>query len=104
MEIKILWNDYAISHLEEIYDYFKIKANQSIAKKIIKSLIKETLILRANPLLGTKEPLLEGKAFEYRFLVKNNYKIIYRFDDTCILIIAVFDCRQNPNKIKSIKE
>lgn len=104
MEIRILWTDSALSQLENIYDYYKLKSSPGIAKKLVKSLVEETIVLKSNPLIGVKETLLLGRPFEYRFLVKNNYKIIYRFNDNLVRIISVFDCRQNPKKIEKIVE
>lgn len=104
MEVKVLWSDSALSQLEEIYDYYKTEASPRIAKNLIKSLVTETLLLESNPFLGTKEPLLSERPFEYRYLVKKNYKIIYRFNDNLIRIISVFDCRQNPARIGNIEE
>jgi plasmid stabilization system protein ParE len=104
MEVRVLWTDSALSQLEDIYDYYKIKASPRIAKKLVKTLIEETIVLESSPFIGVKEPLLSERPFEYRFLVKNNYKIIYRFNENLIRIISVFDCRQNPNKIEKITE
>jgi plasmid stabilization system protein ParE len=104
MEIRVLWTDSALSQLEDIYDYYKIKASHKIAKKLVKTLIEETIVLESNPLIGVKEPLLSERSYEYRFLVKNNYKIIYRFNENLIRIISVFDCRQNPKRIEKIAE
>jgi plasmid stabilization system protein ParE len=104
MEIRVLWTDSALSQLEDIYDYYKIKASPRIAKKLVKTLIEETIVLESNPLIGVKEPLLSERPYEYRFLVKNNYKIIYRFNENLIRIISVFYCRQNPKKIEKIAE
>lgn len=104
MEIKILWSDAALTQLEDIFDFHKTKASHSIAKKLIKSIIQKTSILQETPLLGVKEPLLSDRAFEYRFLIEKNYKIIYRFNDNLIRIITVFDCRQNPSKLETVKD
>ncbi len=104
MEIRVLWTDSALSQLEDIYDYYKIKASPRVAKKLVKTLVEETIVLESNPLIGVKEPLLTERPYEYRFLVKNKCKIIYRFNENLIRIISVFDCRQNPNKIKKIAE
>ncbi len=102
MEVKIFWSDIALSQLEDIYDYYKAKASITIARKLVKSLIEKTTILELNPLIGEKESLLSDRTYEYRFLVENNYKIIYRFNNKHIKIISVFDCRQNPEKIGKI--
>jgi toxin ParE1/3/4 len=104
MEIKVLWSDTALSQLETIFNYLKFNASSEIARKLVKSLIEQTLILEANPLIGMSEPLLINKFYDYRFIIKKNYKIIYRFDNKIIRIVSVFDCRQNPNKINELSE
>ncbi len=62
------------------------------------------MVLESNPLVGAKESLLAKSPLEYRFLIKKNYKIIYRFNENLIRIISVFDCRQNPKKIEGLTE
>jgi toxin ParE1/3/4 len=104
MEVKILWTDFALSQLEDIYDFYKYKASPRTAKKIIKLLIEETISLESNPLLGVKEPLLSTRQYEYRYIVKKNYKIICRFVENLITVVSVFDCRQNPQKIEIIRD
>lgn len=53
------------------------------------------------PLIGKiEENLIELKQ-EHSYLVEGNYKIIYRVIAKDIYITDVFDCRQNPQKIKS---
>jgi len=97
--MKVLWSDIALSQLEDIYNYHKIAASEFIAKNLVKMLVEQTIILESNPLLGKKEPLLAERKYEYRFLVKGQYKIIYHIDNNYIKITSVFDCRQNPCKI-----
>lgn len=103
MEIKVLWSDLALSQLEGIFDYYKTAASPIIARKLVRSLLELTLRLEKKPLLGVKEPLLTDRPFEYRFLVHKNYKIIYRFNQPFIRVIAVFDTRQNPEKITGLR-
>ncbi|MEI7727032.1 MAG: type II toxin-antitoxin system RelE/ParE family toxin [Bacteroidota bacterium] len=104
MEVKVLWSDTSLSQLQEIFDYYNFRVSKTIAKKIVKRIVKKSLILESNPLIGVKEPLLTDRPFEYRFIVENNYKIIYRFQDNIAKIVSVFDCRQNPHKIEQIEE
>jgi len=54
MEIKIIWSDIAIAQLEDIFDFHKTIASHSIAQKLVKSIIKKSLILKSTPLLGVK--------------------------------------------------
>ena len=39
---------------------------------------------------------------DFRCLVEGNYKIIYWKEDEIITIASVFDCRQNPKKMKKL--
>ncbi|PZX15004.1 plasmid stabilization system protein ParE [Breznakibacter xylanolyticus] len=104
MEIKVLWSDTALGQLHEIYDYLNFNASQKIAKNIVKGIVQKTLLHESNPLIGSIEPLLISRPFEYRFIVDRNYKVIYRFNDHIVRIVSVFDCRQNPGKIEDIEQ
>ena len=53
-----------------------------------------------NPQKGQKDPFLEHLGLEHRRLIEGNYKIIYRVDGQNIYIIAIFDKRQDPDKMK----
>lgn len=99
MEIKVFWSELALNQLEQIFDYYKYKANIMVARKIVSALVDRTIQLKNNPQSGIKEPLLENRDKEYRFLVEGNYKIIYFRNNNYINISSVFDCRQNPEKL-----
>ena len=38
----------------------------------------------------------------FRYLVESNYKIIYWQENELITIASVFDCRQDPKKMKKL--
>lgn len=80
--------------------YYKLVANESIAEKIKKSIFSATKILVKQPFIGQIEENLADLKQSHRYLVEGNYKIIYRVIDENIYITDVFDCRQNPQKIK----
>jgi len=48
--------------------------------------------------------LLKRETDIYRYLVEGNYKIIYRIKDESIVVDSVFDCRQNPVKMKNTQQ
>jgi len=102
MEIRIEWSELASRQLKDIHEYYCNKANSKIARKILNKIIERVEILYANPFSGTKEELLSDLPEEFRYLVEENYKIIYWFEDGIITIASVFDCRQNPEKIKKL--
>lgn len=105
MAIVIIWSEFAKFQLTEIFKYYKKESSLQTAKKIVSEISKEVKTLKSHIDLGQKEELLISKPEKYRYLVKGNYKIIYTFDkeNNFIKIVDVFDCRQNPEKIKQSK-
>jgi len=102
MEIRIEWSELSERQLKDIFDYYSIEVSPRIARKIINRILNRVTLLESNPLAGPKEELLANYPEEYRFLVESNYKIIYWNMNNVITIVSVFDCRQNPEKIKKI--
>jgi plasmid stabilization system protein ParE len=102
MELRVFWTDTARFQLEDVFNYYKDKASLKVARKLVKQIIDRTIQLENNPDSGPKEPLLSNRNFQYRYLVEGNYKIIYWTEDNYIKIATVFDCRQNPEKMKNI--
>jgi toxin ParE1/3/4 len=102
MEIRIEWSELSERQLKDIFDYYSIKASTRVARKIINRIIDRVGILESNPFSGPKEELLSDYPEEFRYLVESNYKIIYWKKENLVTIASVFDCRQNPDKIKKI--
>ncbi len=102
MEIRIEWSELSERQLQDIFDYYSLEVSLKIARKIVNQIIDRVSILESNPLAGAKEELLSDYPEDYRYLVESNYKIIYWEKENLITITSVFDCRQNPTKIKKI--
>jgi len=102
MEIRIEWSEQSEIQLKDIFDYYSFEVSPQIAKKIINRILDRVSILESNPSAGPKEKLLSDYPEEFRYLVESNYKIIYWQKENHITIASVFDCRQNPEKIKKI--
>jgi plasmid stabilization system protein ParE len=100
MGLKVYWTDSSIIRLEDIFDYYKTNASIDVARKIVDSIIDSTISLETQPRIGQPEELLKDRKLEYRYLVVGNYKIIYWIDEPFVKIATVFDCRQNPVKMK----
>ena len=97
--IKIVWTEQSVSDLRNIFAYYK-KGSHKVANSLIKNILKRTKVLEKGFIhLGQEEPLLKGRKFVYRYLVLNNYKIIYRIEKNYVYIITVFDTRQNPEEL-----
>ena len=97
--MKIIWTDFASEMLSEIYQYYKVKASLAIAKKIKNEIFTATQQLKKYPVSGPIELNLEKINEGHRYLVKGNYKIIYKEVSEGVLITDVFDARQDPIKI-----
>ncbi len=97
---QIIWTNFAISELKNIFLYYRMVAGDKVAGKIRKSIFTSTKPLIKQPLIGAiEENLIELKQ-GHRYLVDGNYKIIYKQEDNKIYITDIFDCRQNPSKMK----
>jgi len=101
--MKVLWTEFAESQLDGIYDYI-LNINPYIAADIYNEILDETAMLEYFPQMAAIEPLLSEFPEEYRSLVvRRNYKAVYYIDcETTIYVVAVFDCRQNPEELKYI--
>ena len=105
MGLKIYWTNLAKIEFKSIYVFLKRGANIALAKKIIQEITTEVKLLINQPYLGQIEQQLTGSSREFRSLIYSKYKIIYwiNLDKNQIEIWDVFDCRQEPLKIKRTK-
>jgi plasmid stabilization system protein ParE len=97
--MKIIWTDFAIENLRAIFDYYLENANEKVAHKIRKRILNSTNQLKTNPESGPIELNLESLKQGHRYVVIDNYKVIYRVFENNIIINDVFDTRQNPIKM-----
>ena len=98
--MQIKWTNFAISELKNIFLYYRMFADEKTAEKIKKSIITATKSLLKQPFIGNLEENLIELKQGHRYLVEGNYKIIYITIDKVIYITDIFDCRQNPTKMK----
>lgn len=97
---QIVWTNFAISELKNIYLYYRMVAGEKVADKIRKSVFDATRRLIKDPLIGVIEENLQDLKQGHRYLVEGNYKIIYKVIQNTIYITDIFDCRQNPQRMK----
>ena len=92
--MKILWTNNAKVNLGQI--------RKTHSKSIVLKINLRTKDLLIFPLMGQKEEFLFDYKEEFRYLVEGNFKIIYWINEEIIRISAVFDTRQNPEKLKNL--
>ena len=71
----------------------------TIACKLCDDILAVTSQLEKNSQIGQIEELLKEMEGGHRYIVKDNYKIIYKIQSPKIYITDEFDTRQNPDKI-----
>lgn len=105
MGLTIYWTAFSEKELQNIFSYYQEKANIRVATEITEGIVNETDILEYNLYIGQIEETLRDRTKEFRHLIHGNYKIIYwiNLDKNQIEIWDVFDCRQEPLKIKRTK-
>lgn len=77
MEIRIYWTDFAKNELKKIFDYYRVKVNARLARKITTQIVLDTDILSSFPEIGALEENLKNRLQRFRYLISSNYKIIY---------------------------
>jgi toxin ParE1/3/4 len=99
---RFYWTDFSKNELRLIFKYYQERAGSRIARRLVLGITNEVLKLRNQPEIGQREELLIDREQEFRYLICENYKVIYLVNspENRIEITDVFDTRQNPVKIQ----
>lgn len=97
--MKIVVTGPASDDINEIYGYYLQKVNLKTAKQEKDKIIKRFKILKNFPLSGQVEGNEKFKGSEIRYLVQGNFKIVYKVEEDTVIILAVFNTSQNPDKM-----
>ena len=90
----IVWSENAIFELKEILEYFNFRNKSKLYSSKLNSLIQlELKILSDYPEIGKKTDTLNVRGF-----LIENYFIFYEIKEIHIVILSVWDTRQNPKK------
>jgi addiction module RelE/StbE family toxin len=97
-KVKVIWSEHALNDLDVIFDFLSEKSVKA-AEKIVSALLSRTSQLETFPESGQKQENISSSV-TYRYLVEEDYKIIYSYTNGVVYIHTVFDCRQDPEKMK----
>jgi len=100
--VEIVWSSHAKKQLKGAFEYYEEHASKKVAKRIAQGLVNRIIQIQKNPLSGFVEEQLKSRLYQYRFLVYRHYKIYYLVTAELVLIAALFDSRQDPNKISDL--
>ncbi len=98
--MKVLWTKSALTSLYYIYKYYCENVSITIAYKVRDNILAVTSQLEKHVHIGQIEELLKEMEGGHRYIVKDNYKIIYKIQTNKIYITDIFDTRPDPDKIK----
>jgi plasmid stabilization system protein ParE len=90
---EIIWTTVSEIQLKEILEFFAKRNNSSqYSRKLYRKIKSELKTVAKNPEIGvrTKLDLIRG-------LIIEDYIIFYEIFEDKILILKVWDCRQNPD-------
>lgn len=93
MAYSIHWMRRAASDIENIYLFYREKANKDVALRRLQRIKRDISHLKSMPYIG---PLEEDYHHTptYRYLTVLDYRIYYFVEDEAVYIAAIWDCRQ----------
>jgi plasmid stabilization system protein ParE len=94
--MEVVWTKKASNELEAIYKFINKESPQN-AVIVFNGIYDLAISLPDFPFKFPKEPRINIE--KVRFAVLWNYKIIYSVESDCILILRVFNTKQNQKKI-----
>jgi plasmid stabilization system protein ParE len=97
MALKIFWTNKASNNFENILEYLEVEWGNQVTKRFIKDVYDFLEVLVEFPEIGS----IENKEKGIRgFTLIRQINIFYRITIDKIIILALFDNRQNPSKKK----
>lgn len=104
--LKLTLRPLARKQLEMIYNYCHKKWNISVADNSIEKIGHILNLLTQHPHLGHPDPDISNRYANLRSIVEGHHKIIYFVDEEkqCIVVVNIFDTRQNPDKLTDITQ
>lgn len=92
---RIVWSSSAKLQLKAIFEYFNFRnKSKSYSLKLNRLIQTELKILLQKPTIGKK-----NNSINVRGLLIENYYIFYEINETHIIILSVWDTRQNPERL-----
>ncbi|MCD4773327.1 MAG: type II toxin-antitoxin system RelE/ParE family toxin [Bacteroidales bacterium] len=98
MAKQLIWSKKAQHNRKRIFEYWNKHNKSTTYSKKLNGLIKESLRLICKyPLIGKKTDIEN-----IRIKILKTYLIIYEITRKNIIVLSIWDCRQNPDDLKRI--
>lgn len=93
---KLVWSDESLNNLKVIVDYLENRWTKREIRKFAQLLDKQLKLIEDNPFLFAESGKSNGVR---KSVLSKQTTIYYQIIDQEVRIIALFDNRQNPNKL-----
>ena len=93
---KVIWSSEAVQNLEKIIAYLEEKWTEKEIKKFIKKLEKQISVIKNHPVSFPKSYHFEAR----KSVLSKHITIYYKVFEDAIYILAIFDNRQDREKLK----
>jgi toxin YoeB len=92
---RIIWSDKAASFFNSILEYyFQRNGTKTYSSNLNREIKEYIALLKKHPLLGRKT-----ETIHVRVLIKGDLKIFYQIGTDEIIILMIWDTRQDPAKL-----
>ena len=78
--MNVIWTREALNNVKEIYMFHKQNVSIKVANALKKKIFTSVKLIEKYTRKGQIEPLLANHKDEFRYIVKGNYKIIYKIN------------------------
>ena len=97
---KLVLTDRAKLNIKSLLDYLELSWSVRVREKLADKLLKNMKTIQGKPELFPKS---DHNSKIRKCVILKQSILYYSFDDYSVVIIALFDTRQDPNKIKKIE-
>ena len=95
MAKKVVWTKRASKKFDKVVEYLETDWNENVVRAFVQQTESILELLSEKPELGTIEHPEKGI---YGFRLTKHNRLFYRFDDARLIVLNMFDNRQNPRR------
>lgn len=96
MVYQIVWTLRASNDFDNLMDYLIENSSETSIQKFITQLEKKLALLETNPAIYA---LISQEKQIRRCLISKNYALYYKVSEEKVILLTLFDQRQNPLKL-----
>jgi len=102
-DYKVTITDHASKDLDVIYQHYLIRVNNQLADKLLSEIEEAIDQISIQPLLGHLPLELAFSDEDYLELLTKSFRLIYRLEKQCIIIVMILHQKQSVVKAASAR-